>query len=289
MNAYDYIFSRQVQWAYNHGVQLVGSKIERGRPAYTRQLRDNLFQPMDAETERDFEGGDGGELRPVKGGLPRMHAVHSSSALGVNVFEYWKTADKITPIATACGFCRQDNKASLRLRFEDNRHVISTRFENSPNIDVVIENTDDANRFAFAVECKFTEAYSNRGHSGLSEKYFGSDVSWEGLSHLMELSLSISPSDNTFRHLHPAQLVKHVLALRKSFGEERFRLLYLWYDAPGEEGVRHRREVEQFKDVAEKDGVRFDGCTWQELIGRLASDHRSEHKEYITYITSRYF
>jgi hypothetical protein len=48
---------------------------------------DNLFEPLLSEVKGNFEEADGGELsgKPCK-----MQAVHSSSALGVNIFQYWK-------------------------------------------------------------------------------------------------------------------------------------------------------------------------------------------------------
>jgi hypothetical protein len=43
MNAYNYIVEKQIQWALNHGIELIGSKYERGRRTYTRELNQNLF------------------------------------------------------------------------------------------------------------------------------------------------------------------------------------------------------------------------------------------------------
>ena len=43
MKAYEYILSKQTQWALNRGIFLTGSKMERGRPAYTLKLDENLF------------------------------------------------------------------------------------------------------------------------------------------------------------------------------------------------------------------------------------------------------
>lgn len=86
MNAYEYILSKQIQWALNNKISLVGSKGNRGRLAYTEKLEDNLFHPLESEVREYFEGGDGGELTTTPGNTPKMHAVHSSSALTVNIF-----------------------------------------------------------------------------------------------------------------------------------------------------------------------------------------------------------
>ncbi len=83
-------------------------------------------------------------------------------------------------------------------------------------------------------------------------------------------------------------MIKHVLGLKRQFGLGGFRLLYLWYDVPGEEGKRHRDEVTEFASVAKRDGIRFHSITYQELITKMARDLRPDHSDYIKYITERY-
>ena len=87
MNAREYILSKQIQWAHRNNIVLIGSKNNKGRKAYTQKLDDNLFEPLMPEVKSDFEDADGGEL---SGNPCKMQAVHSSSALGVNIFQYWK-------------------------------------------------------------------------------------------------------------------------------------------------------------------------------------------------------
>ena len=102
MKAYEYFLSRQIQWATNQGIALIGSKGERGRCAYTLTLEQNLFKPLVPDVRKYFEGAVGGELR----GIPsKMQAVHSSSAIAVNIFQYRINRPYIT--ASACGFCRK--------------------------------------------------------------------------------------------------------------------------------------------------------------------------------------
>jgi len=62
MNGYEYILSKQTAWAINSGIDLTGSKVKRGRPVYTKELDDNLFQPMLPDVEKSFADGDGSEL-----------------------------------------------------------------------------------------------------------------------------------------------------------------------------------------------------------------------------------
>lgn len=106
MNGYQYILAKQTEWAKNQGLDLIGSKINRGRPTYTINLDYNLFQPLLPNFRTSFAAGDGNELG--SSGLPgKMQAIHSSSALGVNVFQYWKSIPAVPMIAAACGLCKR--------------------------------------------------------------------------------------------------------------------------------------------------------------------------------------
>jgi hypothetical protein len=67
-----------------------------------------------------------------------------------------------------------------------------------------------------------------------------------------------------------------------------FRLLYLWYDVLGEEGVVHRKEIEKFSEIVDRDGVSFKSITYQELIARLSEHVRDGHRQYVEYISTRY-
>ena len=87
MNAHEYILSKQIQWAHRNNIVLIGSKVNRGRKAYTQNLDDNLFEPLLSEVKGNFKEADGGELT---GNPCKMQAVHSSSVLSVNIFQYWK-------------------------------------------------------------------------------------------------------------------------------------------------------------------------------------------------------
>jgi len=111
MNGYEYILSKQTAWAINSGINLTGSKGNRGRLAYTCNLDQNLFQTLLPDVRKSFAAGDGGKLGSTE--FPgKMQAVHSSSALGVNIFQYWKSINAVPTIAAKCGLCRLDSKVS---------------------------------------------------------------------------------------------------------------------------------------------------------------------------------
>lgn len=286
MNGYEYILSKQTAWAINSGIDLTGSKGKRGRPAYTCKLDQNLFQPLLPDVRKSFADGDGGELDSAE--FPgKMQAVHSSSALGVNVFQYWKSINEVPLIAAQCGLCRLGSQVSKDIHFEE-KYPINDEFGYHPNIDVVIHNAPSAKIKRFAIECKFSEAYGAHKHGGLKAKYLGLDDIWADIPNLLRFAKGISPDDNEFVHLHPAQLVKHILGLKRQFGKAGFRLLYLWYDVLGDQGKRHRDEVLKFTEVTKNDGIKFHSITYQDLIVHLANKLRTEHPDYIRYLTERY-
>ena len=286
MNGYEYILSKQIAWATNNGITLVGSKGKRGCPSYTLELDQNLFQPLLPDVWKSFAAGDGGELGSTE--FPgKMQAVHSSSALAVNVFQYWKSINAVPVIANHCGLCRVGSQVSNDIYFEE-KYPIDDKFGYHPNIDVVIHNAASAKIKRFAVECKFSEAYGAHKHGGIKSKYLGLDDLWTDIPNLLGFAKRISPEDNEFVHLHPAQLVKHILGLKRQFGKAGFRLLYIWYDVLGDQGKRHQDEVLKFSEVTKTDGIKFHSLTYQELIVNLANKLRAEHADYVRYLTERY-
>lgn len=286
MKAFDYIFTKQTLWAARKGITLRGSKAGKGRLAYTPTLDENLFEPIAESVRQDIEKGDGGEFTAKNGTMPKMHAVHSSSALGVNVFQYWLTSNQVAEIASACGFCREGNQCAQTIRFES-KFPITNKFKFSPNLDVVIENKPGSQYDLFAIECKFSEAYTSRGHGGIDPKYLDLDV-WENLPNLHALAKELSPDDKQNSYLHPAQLIKHILGLKQACGKSRFRLLYLWYDVLGSAGALHREEIDRFTETAKLDGVKFHAMSYQELIKKIAARRQVEHVDYLNYLSGRY-
>ena len=289
MNAYEYIISKQIQWALNRDILLIGSKGDKGRHAYTPDLRSNLLELLSSDIRKSFEQGDGNE---IKGNPAKMQAVHSSSALSVNIFQYWQDIQQVPVIASACGFCRKGNTVSEKIVFEDKYPIDDNldKFPIAPNIDVVFHNSDSSQFKRFAVECKFSEAYGSRKHSGLRPAYFESTSVaklWVDIPSLENFAKSICPNE-IFNYLHSAQLIKHILGLKRSFGKSRFRLLYLWYDVLGKEGAVHRDEIEKFSGIAKADGVYFHAMSYQELILVLSREYRQEHAKYVKYLSERY-
>lgn len=286
LNATEQIIAKQIEWAKNKGLRLIGSAGDSGRKVYTTKIEDNLFLPLNEKSKKELEGGDGGELKSKAGQPAKIQALHSSAALGINLFDYWRESSDLSLLFSVCGLSRAGSQLVGEIQFEQ-KFSIDDRFQYSPNLDVVFFRSQPHKRKGFAIECKFTEAYSSRKHGGLDQKYFTNDKIWVNLPSTKHLAQDISPDDNRFKYLHVAQLIKHILGLNRKLGHSRYRFLYLWYDALGEPGFRHRQEVKEFSDIVCSDSVLFHSITYQEFIVTIAK-HREQHKEYVEYLTGRY-
>lgn len=287
LSGWEYIVSKQIQWANNNNISLIGSKGERGRATYTLDLNQNLFEPLLEENQKQFDSGNGQEVLGSPENPAKMQALHSSSALGVNIFQYWQKRGLIKEIASACDFCNRNSTYLESIVFED-KYRIDTKFVIPPNIDVVFRNNGSSPYKLFAVECKFSEAYGGRAHAGLKSKYLVDKDLWTDLNSLNKLGEETNLDNKRYSYLDAAQLIKHILGLKACVGSNEFKLLYLWYDVLGNEGAIHRAEVEDFTKIAKEDGINFHAMTYQELINILDRNYRTEHSEYIKYLTERY-
>ena len=68
------------------------------------------------------------------------------------------------------------------------------------------------------------------------------------------------------------------------------RLIYLYYDVPGNMGEEHRKEIKEFSDFIKKDNIKFTAISYQELIFNLNNllDKNKENEKYLDYINARY-
>ncbi len=286
MNALSYIKIKQIYWAKRHGLKLSGSKGAKGLPIYTEKLEDNLFESLTKSTQTQFESGDGGEIYDSANRVAKMKALHSSSAIAVNIFQYWDKINKVYQVAHACGLCNKGNQTAEKIKFEE-KFSISKSFQFCPNIDVVIENNAKGQYEIFAIESKFSEAYGGYKHKGIDQQYIELPI-WDDIPNIYNFAQSISPDDKDYKYLHPAQLIKHILGLKNKYGKKAFRLLYLWYDVHGNESYFHRKEIERFSEIAKKDGIKFSNISYQKLLSNLAKHYYDGNEKYFNYITNRY-
>lgn len=317
MNGLTYLQRIQCAWALRTKLEPIGSTFKNeGEKNYVEKLDDNLFQILTQETLNQLKDGDGNETKDyVKNGKhyrPKINALHSSSAIAVNMFQYWQNKD-VYPILYSCKLCSKqssdenimfesivsnsiknnsmpENISSQKIKFEE-KFVISDdkkKFPRSPNIDVVVDNFQNQ---IFAIESKFSEPYryksKKKEKKTLSERYVDDISLWKNLDNLYELAKTIS-KENINSYLDSTQLIKHILGLTKNHNKSNFRLLYLWYDVVGQDGFEHRKEIEQFAEIAKKDNVRFSHITYQEVILKLSKEFYEGNEEYVNYLTDRY-
>jgi hypothetical protein len=282
MNTLDYVKARQKLWAKKVGIKLQGSKIERGDPIYTMRLENNLFQNISELTKNEIEQGDGNELGDgINPG--KMQALHSSSVLGINVFEYWKTNKRFKIIAKALGISTIDIDY---IQFEE-KYEIFKNSQKNPNIDV---NIHYIKKHIVGIECKFTEPFQFiNQNSGLKEKYINDFEFWNEFPNLKELALKISPNDEIFEYLHCAQLIKHVLGMyTRGKDKSKFSLMYIFQPAYFENNQKYLSELEILEKALTADKINFSFISWQEMIRKLSDNVEAEDQKYIEYLIERY-
>ena len=117
---------------------------------YLVSAKDNLIEPFPncwEQIEREFNEGDGNELKPKEGKKPKFCAVYSSSALCVNNFVPFKEHHAELSFLNYSGFdeARFEKKLSTGISF--------------PNLDFYLENKTTV----IGIESKFTEgAFSKK-------------------------------------------------------------------------------------------------------------------------------
>jgi hypothetical protein len=263
---------QQQEWARRHNVSIDSA-------GYTRVLDHNLFMPLSPETRAEFARGDGGELgRPGERG--KMQALHSSSALTCNVFEYWRGRD-----AGALARALMIDEGIASIAFE--RKYPTGLPGHAPNLDVVL--TTPSGR-AVAIECKFLEPFGAHG-STFKPKYFAREHGlWReaGFPGCQALAERLYSGETVYKWLYAEQLPKHILGLQKG-AHERWALLYLWYEVPGVENDEHAAEAEAFGSVAVGDGIDFRTISYQSVFNAMEAGAAESDHDYLAYLGERYF
>ncbi len=273
-HSYEEIRQAQKAWARSKDIAF----DSRG---YVESVEDNLWKPLTPRARRAFEAGAGKELSG------RMRALHSSSALTANLFDYWTVRD-MRPLMVAL---EVDYVGGETLDFE-------AQFDtglpgNPPHLDVAVTQSSG---FVIAVEAKFTEHMkrSTRGKSKFRTAYFpGPHQLWteKGLPACQALAEELWAEERRgdwqrFEYLDPRQLLKHALGLATQLGN-RFSLHYLYYDYLGDRAEAHRSEVDLFEERVGHE-LGFKALSYQELYARLGAFGQVD-RGYLDYLGNRYF
>ncbi len=286
MRPYDYLKERQYSWARRHGIAI-------DEAGYVEELNDNLFLPPTGEMLR--------ELPRDRDGNPHesVYAAHSSAALVVNLFAYWRLYDDLGPILSAL---RPDliGHEAEGLTFEAQCPIgwpDPQPDRKPPHLDAVITYRDKQEPSVvkgIGVESKFGELYG-QDQGPFADCYVAEENKsiWEGCEPLRELAVRINGGEKKiYQRLKVAQLIKHVLGLKNQFkGMPNFDLVYLWYPAPGVEAVEHEGEIRAFQKLIDecRPQVKFRAIAYPDLIQTLAVQHGTVHGAYVDYLTERYF
>jgi len=270
---YQMILDYQKVWATSRHV---GYQETGKREGYVDLLTDNLFyDKLSIKTLEEYLSGQGNELNS------QIKALHSSSALCVNVFEYWRQARRISEIAEACGAPANMDE----MEFEKKHRIPNL---GTSHIDIEFS---DGNSRAFAIEAKFAEPYhitTQRNNTHL-DKYLKQDAIWTNLIECKKLAKGVLEEEGkktSWKHLDVPQLLKHILSLSCCYGTNRFIFSYLWYDCGTQEARNHSHEIDEFGKRI-KGEINFTSSTYQNLFDKIAKIPRVD-REYLSYLGERY-
>ena len=269
MQAEQSIRDAQIAWARSQGLSI----DDKG---YVDDVEDNLWKPLSAHARTAYERGAGSELEG------HMKALHASSALVANFFDYWTDKHK-APLLSALGIDADDIQS---LDFE--ARYPTGLGGTPPHLDVAITFGSGA---VIGVESKFTEylGRSTKGKSSFEPAYFrptGGLWASKGLPACQVFAEELDSQQNQFEFLDPWQLLKHTLGLASSPGPY-FSLWYLYYDCLGPRSDAHKSELQTFNSRVGQE-IRFKALTYQEVYHRLKQPDQPG-PEYLDYLRSRYF
>ena len=299
MTSLEFIKRKQKDWAEGKDFTLLPGTIgsETGNKIYFDDYNKNLYAKLSEDNKNAYNKGSGGEIRDTTTRRAPMKATFSSSAIVVNLFQYWQEKNNISPLLEALGF--KNNKVEKKgIVFEfESKNPIKGIGGYPPHLDVVI--TTDTNNFA--IESKFTEPYTKKRNknSHIQDSYTKKSL-WKDLPNIEKLAQAIHDENHHVenceikesidnlretKHLDASQLIKHILGLKSNY-DKNFTLLYLWYDVPGtEEAKEHQEEIEAFASIAKADGINFRHITYQKVIDNLNKLCPEEcHQDYINYL-----
>jgi hypothetical protein len=249
---------------------------------YVSSVEGNLHQPLSTRAAGGFSKGSGSELLDTVGRPAKMRALHSSSALAVNFFDYW-TDRRPDLLLTALGLGIASTSIEFEAQFPTGLPGIP------PNLDIAFRFTSGR---VVGLESKFTEWLTPKSPNRelFKTKYFdGPPGLWsaKGLPKCQQLADELWSGRIHFQHLDAAQLLKHVLGLATQHPGS-FELYYLFFDAQGRESPVHCAEVTRFAEAVASD-FHFHWNSYQIVFEQLRKNSDASHAGYLQYHAQRYF
>lgn len=273
------LLRRQRSWARRAGLRVDAA-------GYLPDVAANLRGPLSPSALADFTARGGSEFHDGEGRAGRAHAarlraVHSSTALAVNVFDYWNGSDA-APLGAALGL----PAPVRRIVFEP--HLPTGLGGNPANPDVLLGLENGA---LVALECKFSEWLVPRRARGqvFHERYFPPDRHpWEeaGLPECQALAAELQAGTEYFRYLDTGQLLKHALGLAAT-GATDWTLVYLYFDWPG--SIQRAHAAELARVAARLSGeTGFRALSYQALVADWPVSSAPVGREFLAYLSARY-
>ena len=246
--------------------------VEVDTQGYVRDVTENLLPTVSlADFEADLRAGDGNELER------KFKAVHSSSALAVNVFAPFR--------ARSSELTLPGSGSITGLEFERKcPHGVSGR---APNLDVLLTGPAGI----IGIESKLTEPLS-RHRAVFSPKYRENiqDERREG-AWFREM-LCLEEDQERYGWLDAAQLVKHAYGLGHTFPDQPVTLLYLYWEPRNAERftlfAEHRREIEAFSESVAGSRPAFRSISYPELWREWSATASSWLTAHLDALSARY-
>ncbi|MCR4424083.1 MAG: hypothetical protein WHU95_07410 [candidate division WOR-3 bacterium] len=237
---------------------------------YVKDVKVNLLDdiPEDALNLiiKELEQGGGQELKK------KFFAIHSSAALVVNVFGYWKKCPDRFKFLGHTGFILMEFEKKLPTGLQGT----------PPNLDLFLEN----DKAVFGIESKFTEILTT------TKAEFSRSYCPEKLPYLKgEFFEIINEYENQKLYLDVAQLIRHSIGLIKKYqGEKEIHLVYLYWLPQNyqnfEKYENHNKELAEFSEKIKKTGINFISMSYLDLWDDLSKDE--SNKPHIEKVKDRY-
>ncbi len=237
---------------------------------------------MSERTLAAFQNADGGEMLDNAYAPAKMRALHSSSALGFNVFSYWESQADLAPLLTAIDVPGDTGVLEFERKFPTGAGGTP------PNIDVVITTADGT---LVGIESKFTEWMTPKpGLEARLASYVSDNGSsyWSraGLPSADRIARALYDGRENYEYLDVPQLFKHALGLARQAAGAPWSLRYVYLGAPGAAGSDHAEEIARFSaELGEE--LRFSAITYQSLFASLAGAPTVD-ATYLAYLRDRY-
>lgn len=215
---------------------------------YLKWPQENLLPGIELrDVEDELRGGAGDELRM------KFCAVHSSAALAVNSFAYFKKHPSYLYLLGRTNFARP--------RFE--RQCPTGLGGTPPNIDVWLEGKTEV----IAVESKLLEYFTAK-EARYSDSYKREVLNCEDCWwNVLEASKVAGK-----RYLDVGQLVKHYLGLRRFMSASQYgevTLLYLFWEPLNADSIdvcrKHREEIQTLSSQVHGSHIHFKSMTYSQL------------------------